>query len=113
MCFSELGIILTLSLGITALIIIFILGFYRRYPGLMPLGGTCSAVIAAACWRPSHDRDAALKEVQWGELVDAVEDHRLGGQEYSETQQEPQSSTPHLCLTSDEVNSARPDVVYH
>jgi len=79
----------------------------------MPLGGTCSASIAAACWRPSRDRDAALKKVQWGELVEAVENHRLVGEEYGELQEEPPSLPHHLCFTTMEVVPARAGVVYH
>lgn len=78
----------------------------------MPLGGTCSASIAAACWRPQHDCDAMLKEVQWGELVESIESYGLAGHEYEEVQQEPQPFIPHLCFTSMEVNPARSRVVY-
>jgi len=78
----------------------------------MPLGGTCSASIAAACWRPSDDSGAALKEVQWGELVEVIENHRLAGQQYDEVREQSPSYTPHLCFTSMEVTPARADVIY-
>ena len=38
----------------------------RKLDPVMPLVGSCSAAIAAACYRPGWDTDAAMKPVQYG-----------------------------------------------
>lgn len=38
----------------------------RRYPAGMPLSGTCSGAISAACHPPADDVDAAVLPLQWG-----------------------------------------------
>jgi hypothetical protein len=48
------------------LIIVIILYGRKRYPGGMPMGATCSAVISAACHPPCEDKDAFKFPVQWG-----------------------------------------------
>lgn len=107
--FSLLGVILTTIIAAIILMIPMFLGF-RRYPGLMPTGGTCSASIAAACWRPRNDEHAAIDKVQWGELMHSTEhfedDNDVG-------EHESNKRVPHLCFTSFEVGQARKHVVYH
>ena len=41
------------------------LGF-RRFNAGMPIAGSCSLAIAAACHPPKDDVDAAYLPVQWG-----------------------------------------------
>lgn len=38
----------------------------RRYRGGMPLAGSCSAAISAACHSSAEEADAALVPVKWG-----------------------------------------------
>lgn len=40
----------------------------------MPLVGSCSAAISAACQRPPEDKEAHLLPVQWGVITPAGED---------------------------------------
>ena len=81
--YSCIAIITVITLG-GIVIIIGILHGFRRYKSGVPLVGSCSAAISAACHRPNEDVDAPFKPVMWG----AVE-----------------SSNPvgHCCLTSFEV----------
>ena len=51
------GIMLLVALGMGS----------RRFKSSMPLAGSCSMAIAAACHRPEDDIDAAYLPVQWGE----------------------------------------------
>ena len=39
---------------------------FRKFRAGMPLAGSCSAAISAACHPPDYDRDAAMKPVVWG-----------------------------------------------
>ncbi|KAF2029335.1 hypothetical protein EK21DRAFT_67929, partial [Setomelanomma holmii] len=64
---------LMLTVAIGGLLLLVFAGICLRIcKGVLPQGGSCSAIISAACHRPEEDRDAALKPVQWGE-VHAVE----------------------------------------
>ncbi|THC89639.1 hypothetical protein EYZ11_010915 [Aspergillus tanneri] len=56
------------SIGVLALAIIAMIGIgLRRLKAHMPIAGTCSAAISAACHPPIGDEDAASKPVMWGE----------------------------------------------
>jgi hypothetical protein len=59
---------------------------FRRYDSRIPIVGSCSAAISAACHRPADDEDAALEAVKWG----VVEREDTGG-------------VGHCCLSSFEV----------
>ena len=72
-------------LGGLLLISLNLIGF-RKYPDGLPLAGTCSAAISAACHRPEDDVNAAEKPVMWG-VVDS--DDTVG----------------HCCFTSQEVTA--------
>lgn len=54
------------------LLVIFFLGLLATILGFVPfeayipLAGTNSWLISAACPRPEHEQDAALGEVKWG-----------------------------------------------
>ena len=65
--YSCIAIICVLAVGSFLITAGFLNGF-RRYPGNIPLAGTCSAAISAACHPPADDRDAAFKEVRYGEV---------------------------------------------
>lgn len=64
--FSPQGIIISISVGIGMVIILWIAAGVIRLRGEMPIVRTCSAAISASCHRPSWDDDAALKTVSWG-----------------------------------------------
>ncbi|KAL9611692.1 MAG: hypothetical protein Q9167_003687 [Letrouitia subvulpina] len=63
--YSCIAIITVIFLGSLALIFGNLNGF-RRYRDGMPLVGSCSAAISAACHRPENDVDAAVLPVKWG-----------------------------------------------
>lgn len=63
--FSPLAIIfVTVSCG-CLMVGVVVLG-QRKFHGAMPLAGSCSAAISAACHRPEWDKDASMQPVQWG-----------------------------------------------
>lgn len=63
--YSPIAIITVLPLGALLLVVLIANGF-RKYKEGMPLAGSCSAAISAACHRPKEDVDAALLPVLWG-----------------------------------------------
>ncbi|KAF2675503.1 hypothetical protein BT63DRAFT_475106 [Microthyrium microscopicum] len=68
---SGIALILTVVLSFITVGTVFLIGF-KKHPGYMPLGATCSAVISAACHRPADDTGAAYQPVQWG-VIDVHE----------------------------------------
>ena len=81
--YSCIAIITVIILG-AVVILVGILHGFRRHQG-MPLAGSCSAAISAACHRPGDDVDAAIKPVMWGVVSS---EHGVG----------------HCCFTSFEVS---------
>ncbi|KAJ9612192.1 hypothetical protein H2200_003789 [Cladophialophora chaetospira] len=73
--FSPLAMILVIVFGSGIIIITFALGWFRQYDGRIPLVGSCSAAIAAACHQPEWDTDASAKAVRWG-VSPEMEDER-------------------------------------
>ena len=51
-----------------ALLLLLCLNGYRRHKPGVPLAGSSSAVISAACHRPETDEDAAVLPVRWGSV---------------------------------------------
>ena len=84
--YSCIAIITVIALGSVIVIIGVLIGF-RRYKQGIPLAGSSSAAISAACHRPKDDEDAASKAVMWG-VVEAYGQDGVG----------------HCCLTSFEVS---------
>ena len=62
--YSCIAIITVIFLG-AVMILLGLLNGFRWYQG-MPLAGSCSAAISAACHRPEEDFDAATRPVMWG-----------------------------------------------
>jgi hypothetical protein len=65
--FSAVALLVTILVGLVPLVWIIILGQSKLDPD-MPVAGSCSAAIAAAC-QPGNQEEgelAALSEVQWG-----------------------------------------------
>ena len=58
--YSIIAIITVIALGTVVVLLGILIGF-RRYPPGIPIAGSCSAAISAACHRPKGDTDAAEK----------------------------------------------------
>lgn len=100
--YSCIAIIFAIIVGCVAVTAGIANGF-RLYNAGIPLVGSCSAAISAACHRPKDDRDASLEAVKWGAgdmdgdgEVDERGERRVG----------------HCCLTSFEVSSPVPGELY-
>ena len=65
--YSCLPILLVILLGFSMLSMAIGNGF-RKFHSHMPVAGSCSVAIAAACHRPKDDLDAAFLPVSWGEV---------------------------------------------
>lgn len=89
--YSCIAIITVIILGAVVTLIGILHGF-RRYQG-MPLAGSCSAAISAACHRPEDDLDAPIKPVMWGVVSS-------------------ESGVGHCCFTSFEVSPPIPGELY-
>lgn len=83
--YSPIAIITVIPLGALLLLVLVVNGFRKCKEG-MPLAGSCSAAISAACHRPKEDLDAAVLPVQWGAVST---DGRIG----------------HCCFTSFDVST--------
>jgi hypothetical protein len=71
--FSPLAMILVIVFGGLIIVATVGLGWARSYDASIPLVGSCSVAIAAACHQPDWDTDASLKPVQWGVIPDVDE----------------------------------------
>lgn len=65
--YSNIAIIFTLIVG-TVVVAIGILNGFRRFQSGIPLVGSCSAAISAACHAPADDVNASVLPVMWGEV---------------------------------------------
>ncbi|KAL3490613.1 hypothetical protein BJX62DRAFT_225746 [Aspergillus germanicus] len=115
---SLLGILLTFGVTSAAMLVLFGLAF-RPLRSHMPLAGTCSAALSAACHPPENDSEASLKAVMWGEVsrdeggVDSSSDG--DGDEETRRSTEPSSGGSsaedtgsrygHCTFTSQDVNA--------
>jgi hypothetical protein len=73
--YSPLAIIFTIVVSIFLISLLIGLGF-RRLHSEIPVVGSCSVLISAACHPPSEG-DAGLLPVQWGVLQESI-NHRTG-----------------------------------
>ena len=89
--YSCIAIITVICLG-TTVILLEVLNRFRVHR-CMPLAGSCSAAISAACHRPEEDVDAATKPVMWG-VVSSEND------------------VGHCCFASFEVSRPIPNTPY-
>jgi hypothetical protein len=92
---SYLGVFFAAILAGSMLLALIINGF-RRYSPNMPLAGSCSAVISAACHPPPDDTDAALSAIGWG-AVDSDSQSTKSG---------------HCCFTSHKTEAPVVDALY-
>ena len=63
--YSNISIIFTIGLGCIVVVIGLAHGF-RKYSSGMPVAGSCSAAISAACHPPDGDTKASSKPILWG-----------------------------------------------
>ncbi|GAB7365085.1 hypothetical protein MBLNU230_g6176t1 [Neophaeotheca triangularis] len=75
--FSPPAILACIVLGSIMLLALVGLGF-RKFASTMPVAGSCSLAIAAACHPPADDVDAAFLPVQWGVVGTGDEDGQNG-----------------------------------
>lgn len=73
--YSPIAILVTTVVGAAAMLLGIAMGYRRYKPGL-PLVGSCSAAISAACHPPCRDKDASVSKLRWG----VVKDQGLDGQ---------------------------------
>ena len=73
--YSPIAIITVISIGVILVLVIVLTGF-RRYEKGIPLAGSSSAAISAACHPPEEDVDARLLPVMWGDVK--TEDSAVG-----------------------------------
>ncbi|KAL4892739.1 hypothetical protein BDV59DRAFT_179659 [Aspergillus ambiguus] len=64
---SPMALILSIAIGSLMILALVALGL-RKFRSCIPLFGSCSAAISAAC-HPQGDSDAAAKAIIWGEIV--------------------------------------------
>ncbi|KAF9886878.1 hypothetical protein FE257_011001 [Aspergillus nanangensis] len=91
---SPLALILSIAMGSLMVVVLLILAL-RRFRSCIPLAGSCSAALSAACQRPENDGDAASQKVVWGEIVpleSAKDPHPMGKVDF-----------PHCSFTSHDV----------
>ncbi|KAL9622901.1 MAG: hypothetical protein Q9160_002827 [Pyrenula sp. 1 TL-2023] len=72
--YSIMPIIFSIALGCAMLLALLMLSLIMRLPGDMPLIGSNSAVISAACHGADRDEDAAAMPLLWGVTAQAEED---------------------------------------
>ena len=67
--YSPMAMIFVLILGSVIVLLGICFGF-RKSRGGMPLAGSCSAAISAACHPPEADVNASLRRVMWGVVAE-------------------------------------------
>ena len=67
--YSPIALIFVIALGSFIVLLGISCGF-RKSRGDMPLVGSCSAAISAACHPPASDAIASLKPIRWGAVDD-------------------------------------------
>jgi hypothetical protein len=63
--YSCIAIFFAILVGVVA-VSAGVLNGFRRYNAGIPLVGSCSAAISAACHRPNDDSSASLLPLKWG-----------------------------------------------
>lgn len=106
--FSPLAMIL----GLLAVVLLFGatggVAWFRRLDGGIPVAGSCSAAISAACHAPGWDRGLEEKEVMWGVPREGTGQTGEGQGWRGGKRRVP----PHACFTSGEIDMVRQDLVY-
>jgi hypothetical protein len=87
--YSPLAIICALAASLLPLGLLIALSHRKLYPGL-PMAGSCSALISAACHPPPEEGDAGLLPVQWGVVKSTIN---------------PETGVGHCSISSGEVSA--------
>lgn len=93
--YSPAPILCTIVLGSCMLIVVVGMSF-RRLPSSMPIAGSCSMALAAACHRPEGDVDAPFLPVKWGVVRESEDPEGVG----------------HCCFTSEELTEPQEGKLY-
>lgn len=74
--YSDMALEACIVWGSVLVVALLLIGYFRRYPAGIPIGGTCSAVVSAACHtRYQEDRKLEMHEdmvnrpVMWGVTI--------------------------------------------
>ena len=67
--YSPMAMIFVIILGSIVVLLGICFGL-RKARGGMPLAGSCSAAISAACHPPEADVDASIKRIMWGVVTE-------------------------------------------
>ena len=94
--YSAYALAITIIIG-SAMLLALVANGFRRLDSTMPLAGSCSLAISAACHRPPEDSDAGLFPVQWGAVSHDTEGEGPG----------------HCCFTSLDVETPIEGQRYH
>lgn len=70
--FSPIAILTTVIVGFLVLLVAIATGFSRYPEGGIPLAGSCSLAISAACHPPPDDDRPSEKPVMWGALKESA-----------------------------------------
>lgn len=67
---SPMALVLAIAVGSLMVLALGVLSM-RTYGSCIPLAGSCSAAISAACHPPRHDVNPGTKPIIWGKIVPA------------------------------------------
>lgn len=73
--YSPIALIFVIILA-SIIVLLGIANGFRKARGGMPLAGSCSAAISAACHPPEIDVDASSKRIMWGVVAEESFKHR-------------------------------------
>jgi hypothetical protein len=83
--YSDLGLLLVIAYGVALIIVCFLVAIIGKYPRGLPVGGTNSAIISAACHTKPRDgahegeqEDCSALPLQWGVTSPGDEGDRIG-----------------------------------
>lgn len=95
--FSPLAMIFTASVAMAILLGTLAVGWCRKFPSSgIPLAGSCSLAISAACHRPAWDSEASLRAIMWGAVCDG----------------DGEDGPTHCCFTSSDVSQVQNGKMY-
>ncbi|KAI4197238.1 MAG: hypothetical protein LQ350_006069 [Teloschistes chrysophthalmus] len=105
--YSNIAIITVIVVGVVA-VVFGVANGWRRYEGGMPLVGSCSAAISAACHGPGGDGEASLGKVMWGVVAGERGADGVEGEEEDDGgkgEGKGKGKVGHCCFTSREVTA--------
>lgn len=106
--YSPMAIILAISVGGLMILAILCLGM-RRFESDIPIAGSCSAAISAAC-HPLAGKGHELRAVQWGEIQTPSEHDTISTQATKQASSRTKSTLQLSCFETEESSINRPIV---